>query len=149
LNKKTDKGSVRMIYSKVIHPQILRALAGAGHGANIVIADGNFPTDIGVRPETPKVFLNFKPDVLKVPDVLEGILEMIPVEAVSAPVRDDMLDPPVFAEYRSLLPAGIQINKLTRKEFRNECLSPDTALLIQTGDMRTYCCIILTIGVAT
>ena len=136
-----------MIQGDIIHPEILRALAGAGHGANIVIADGNFPTDIGVPARTPKVYLNFRPDVLKVPEVLEGILKMVRVESAAAPVRDDMEDVPVFPEYRKLLPQGMEIKKLKRSEFRAACMSQDTALLIQTGDMRPYCCIILPLGV--
>ena len=31
-----------MIYGDIIHPEILKALSEAGHGTNIVIADGNF-----------------------------------------------------------------------------------------------------------
>ena len=32
-----------MLYSTLTHPNILRALAAAGHGSQILIADGNYP----------------------------------------------------------------------------------------------------------
>lgn len=138
-----------MISGNIIHPEILKALATAGHGSNIIIADGNFPADIGVPAHTPKVYLNFKPDVLKVPEVLEAIVKMVNVEAAAAPVRDDFSDAPVFPEYRALLPKDVEIKKLKRWDFRAACMAPETALLIQTGDLRLYCCIIITIGVRT
>jgi len=138
-----------MIFGDIIHPEILKALATAGHGSNIIIADGNFPADIGVPSHTPKVYLNFRPDVLKVPEVLEAVAKMVNVEAAAAPVRDDLSDAPVFPEYRTLLPEGMEIKKLTRWDFRAACMAPETALLIQTGDVRLYCCIILTVGVRT
>jgi len=42
-----------MLTTGLIHPGILRALAGAGHGARILIADANYPhsTGIGQRAE--------------------------------------------------------------------------------------------------
>lgn len=138
-----------MLISEITHPEILKALASAGHGSNIVIADGNFPADIGVPPNTTKVFLNFGPDVLKVTEVLNSIVKMVNIEAAAAPVRDDFADGPVIPEYRALLPKGIEIKKLKRWDFRAACMAPETALLIQTGDLRLYCCIILTIGVRT
>ncbi len=138
-----------MINSGIIHPEILKALAEAGHGSNIIIADGNFPADIGVPAHTKKVFLNYKPDVPKVPEVLEAVLKMVNVEAAAAPVRDDLSDAPVFPEYRALLPKEVEIKKLRRWDFRAACAAPETALLIQTGDLRLYCCIILTVGVRT
>lgn len=138
-----------MIGGDIIHPQILKALATAGHGSNIVIADGNFPADIGVPAHAQKVFLNFRPDVLKVPEVLAAIVRTVNVEAAAAPVRDDLADVPVFPEYRALLPKGMEIRKLKRWDFRAACMAPETTLLIQTGDLRLYCCIILTVGVRT
>jgi L-fucose mutarotase len=136
-----------MIFGDITHPELLKALATAGHGSNIVIADGNFPTDIGVPAGTPKVFLNLGPDKLKVPEVLEYIVKAVGIESVAAPVRDDMLDVPVFSEFRAILPEGLEIKKLKRWDFRKACMAPETALLIQTGDLRGYCCLILTIGI--
>ncbi|MCL2352821.1 MAG: RbsD/FucU family protein [Firmicutes bacterium] len=138
-----------MLKCAITHPELLRALAAAGHGSNIVIADGNFPADIGVPERCAKVFLNYRPDAPKVPEVLEAVLKMINVEAAMAPVRDDMEDVPVFPEFRALLPEGIKLKKIKRWDFRAACMSPETGLLIQTGDIRPYACIVLTVGVRT
>ena len=138
-----------MLKCGITHPELIKALAAAGHGSNIVIADGNFPADIGVPENASKVFLNYKPDTPKVPEVLEAVLQMVNIEAAMAPVRDDMLDVPVFPEYRALLPEDIELQKLTRWDFRATCMAPETGLLIQTGDLRLYCCIILTVGIRT
>ena len=139
----------KMLKCAITHPELLKALAEAGHGSNIVIADGNFPADIGVPETCKKVFLNWKADVPKVPEILEAVLQMVNVEAAAAPVRDDMKDVEVFPEYRALLSAGMEIRKLKRWDFRAECMKPETALLIQTGDLRLYTCIILTVGIRT
>ena len=138
-----------MIYGDIIHPEILKALSEAGHGTNIVIADGNFPADIGVPDTAKKVFLNLAPDKMKVTDVLKEIVKAVNIESAAVPVMDTMEDAPVFPEYREILPEGMEIKKLKRWDFRAECMKPETGLLIQTGDLRLYCCIILTVGVRT
>lgn len=138
-----------MTVGDITHPELIAALAEAGHGTNIVIADANFPSDIGVPPTAKKIYLNFAPNQLKVPEVLKRLVKVVDIEAAAAPVRDDMEDVPVFPEYRELLPDGMEIRKLTRWEFRAECMKPETGILIQTADLRLYCCIILTVGVRT
>ena len=87
-----------MIYGDIIHPEILKALSEAGHGTNIVIADGNFPADIGVPDTAKKVFLNLAPDKMKVTDVLKEIVKAVNIESAAAPVMDTMEDAPVFPE---------------------------------------------------
>jgi L-fucose mutarotase len=59
LYQKFNKGVIAMINTEIIHPEILKALAGAGHGSTILIADGNFPSSTAVAPEVPRVYLNF------------------------------------------------------------------------------------------
>jgi hypothetical protein len=39
-----------MIRSVLLHPQILKVLASAGHGSVVLIADGNFPFTTGANP---------------------------------------------------------------------------------------------------
>ena len=136
-----------MTYTEITHPEILKVLAGAGHGATVLIADGHFPVSTGATPETPKVYLNFAPDLLNVPDVLKHIVKVIPIEAATAIVHDDGSEPPIFPHYRELLPAGLEINKVTRFDFYDAVNQPNLALVIATGEKRTYACILLTIGV--
>jgi len=136
-----------MIHAEIIHPEILKALAGAGHGATVLIADGHFPVSTGAPLETPRVYLNFAPDLLNVTDVLKHIVKVIPVEAATAIVPDDGSEAPIFPYYRELLPAGLEINKETRFDFYDAVNQPSLALVIATGETRTYANILLTIGV--
>ena len=136
-----------MIHAEITHPEILKALAGAGHGATVLIADGHFPVSTGAPSATPRVYLNFAPDLLSVPDVLKHIVKVIPIEAATAIVPDDGSEPPIFPYYRELLPTGVEINKVTRFDFYDAVNQPDLALVIATGEKRTYACILLTIGV--
>jgi len=136
-----------MINTEIIHPEILKALAGAGHGSTILIADGNFPAATAVPADIPRVYLNFAPDLLSVPDVLKHIVKAIPIEAVTAPVPDDGSEPPIFPQYRELLPEGLEINKVKRFGFYDAVNTPNLALIIATGEKRPYACILLTVGV--
>lgn len=135
-----------MTFTDIIHPDLLKALATAGHGSNILIADGNFPADIGVPERTQKIFLNFAPDKPLVTEVLESVTKLVNVESAVVAVRDDMADTPVMAEFQKSLP-DVEIQKLKRWDFRSSCMSPETGLLIQTGDLRLYACILLTVGI--
>ena len=135
-----------MINTEIIHPEILKVLASAGHGAHIVIVDGHFPFSTGPRPEVPRVYLNYAPGLISVPDILRPMVKTIPIEAVAAPVPDDGSEPPIFPEYREILPKGLEIKKLQRFDFYDHVRSPNTALLIASGEKRTYACISLTIG---
>lgn len=138
-----------MINTDIVHPEILRVLASAGHGAHIIIADGHFPFSTGPRPEVPRVYLNYTPGLLTVPDVLRPLVNTMPIEGVVAPVPDDGSEPPIFPEYREILPAGLEIQKLGRFEFYDHVRSPNTALLIATAEPRTYACISLIMGLRT
>lgn len=136
-----------MINTEIIHPEILKALAGAGHGATILIADGNFPFSTAVSPEVPRVYLNFAPDLINVPDVLKYIAKAIPIEAATAPIPDDGSEPPIFPQYRELLSKELEINKVKRFDFYDAVNTPNLALIIATGEKRPYACILLTVGV--
>ena len=136
-----------MINYEIIHPEILKALAGAGHGSTILIADGNFPMATAAPESVPRVYLNLAPDMLNVPDILRCICQAIPIEAVTAPIPDDGTEPPIFPQYREILPKELKINKVDRFGFYDAVKTPELALMIATGEKRPYACILLTIGV--
>ena len=136
-----------MILTEIVHPDILKALACSGHGTRIVIADGHFPFATMPLPETPKVYLNYAPGVLGTIDVLKPLVGCMPIEAAHAPVPDDGSEPPIFREYRAVLPSGLEIKKATRFEFYDLVRSPTTGLVIATAETRPYACIVLVMGV--
>jgi L-fucose mutarotase len=70
-----------MLKTQLLHPEILAALGGAGHGSKVLIADGNFPFGTGANPAAKRVYLNLAPGLLTVTDVLRVLVEAMPVEA--------------------------------------------------------------------
>jgi len=136
-----------MLKTKLLHPQILSALGAAGHGSQIVIADSNYPFSTGANPEAERVYLNLTPGKLTVTDVLKVLVDTIPIELAHAIAPDDGTEPSIFAEYRQILPTTLTLQTLGRFPFYEAARSVDTALVIATGEQRTYACIILTIGV--
>lgn len=136
-----------MLKGKLIHPQILEALGKAGHGATILIPDGNYPVATGAHPRAQRVYLNLAPGQVSVTAVLSAILSATPVEAAHVMRRDDGAEPSIYAEFRRLLPEGIDLSPLERFAFYDEAKKEDCCLVIATGEQRIYANILLTIGV--
>jgi L-fucose mutarotase len=131
---------------RLLHPEILRALGEAGHGAQVLIADGNYPLVTRSHPAARRVYLNLAPDLLRVTDVLDVILDAVPIEAAHV-MRPDMGEEPhIFADFRAQLP-GLELQALDRFAFYAMARGPDLALAIATGERRLYANILLTIGV--
>ena len=69
-----------MLYGPMTHPQFLRALAAAGHGSKILLADANYPHTTGVNPCCELISLNLAPGLLDVSQVLDVLKRTIPIE---------------------------------------------------------------------
>ena len=69
-----------MLYGPMTHPQFLRALAAAGHGSKILLADANYPHTTGVNPRCELISLNLAPGLLDVSQVLDVLKRTIPIE---------------------------------------------------------------------
>lgn len=136
-----------MLRFPLIHPPLLAALAAAGHGSRVLIADSNYPHSTGVHPRAAQVFLNLSPGLVTVDQVLEPVLSAVPVETVSVMRPDDGTAPAVFGRYRELLGDDLPLQPLGRHEFYAACREPDLAVCVATGDGRLYANILLTIGV--
>ncbi|MCY3781461.1 MAG: RbsD/FucU family protein [Chloroflexi bacterium] len=136
-----------MIDAKLIHPQILGALGKAGHGATILIPDGNYPVETGAHPRAERVYLNLAPGMATVTDVLEAVLSVTPIEAAQVMRRDDGEEPSIYADFRRLLPDDVELSPLERFAFYDEAKKDDCCLVIATGEQRIYANILLTIGV--
>lgn len=135
-----------MLRYKLIHPEILAALGTAGHGSQVLIADGNYPFTTGSPLAARRVYLNLSPGLLSVTDVLAALADAIPVEAAHVMVPESGPEPPIFAEFRGLLP-GLELQSLGRFPFYEAARGPDVALVIATGERRVYANLLLTIGV--
>jgi L-fucose mutarotase len=135
-----------MLRQRLTHPEILEALAAAGHGARVLLADGNFPASTILGENSALVYLNLAPGKPRVTEVLDVLLTAIPVEEAVVMEPEDESEPAVFQEFRRLLPA-MELQKVGRMEFYEEVASPDTCLVIMTGEQRLYANVLLTIGV--
>jgi|SRR5260221_2557106 len=135
-----------MLKIKLLHPDILMALGSNGHGAKVLIADGNFPLSTGVPAHCKKVFLNLSPGVVNVTEVLEVIREYIPIESGTIMVPPDESDQSIHIEFREILGQDIILKQEKRADFYKEVKSEDTCLAIATGETRRFANILLVIG---
>ncbi|MPZ73703.1 MAG: RbsD or FucU transport [Nitriliruptorales bacterium] len=138
-----------MLRYRLIHPEILGALAAAGHGSRVLLADGHYPVSTGAAAGVPRVWLNLAPNRLTVVEVLEVLVDAVVVEAaaVMQPAADQP-EPEVFGEFAELL-GDCPVERLDRFAFYDAARSPDLALVIATGELRTYANLLLTLGVAS
>jgi L-fucose mutarotase len=136
-----------MLKTNLLHPEILQALGSNGHGARVLISDGNYPATTGAPVNAKRVFLNLSPGILNVTDVLKVLVDYIPIESVTVLTPPDGADQPIYSEFKEILGQDIPFNKLKRMEFYAEAKLPDTCLVIATGEKRRFANILLTIGV--
>lgn len=135
-----------MLQGELIHPEILGALGAAGHGSQVLIADGNYPFSTGSNPQARHVFLNLSPGIVGVVEVLRALVDAIPIEAAQVMRPADGSEPPIFAEFQALL-GSVATSGLDRFEFYAAARANDVALVIATGEQRIYANLLLTIGV--
>ncbi|HZO87473.1 MAG TPA: RbsD/FucU family protein [Chthonomonadaceae bacterium] len=136
-----------MLKSALLHPEILRALGSAGHGAQVLIADGNYPFSTGAAPNAVRVFLNLAPGLVNATDALRVLASAIPIEAAQVMQPAEGPEPPIFDEFRQLLPVSLALQPLERFAFYAAASQPSVCLVIATGEQRIYANILLTIGV--
>jgi L-fucose mutarotase len=135
-----------MLKTQLLHPEILYALGAAGHSSQILISDGNYPHATKSNPSAKRVYLNLAPGLLNVTEILKVIATAIPVEAAEVMATADGSEPPIWSEFREILPQN-ELKPLERFAFYNAASGPDVALVIATGEQRIYANILLTIGV--
>ncbi|MGA2498987.1 MAG: RbsD/FucU family protein [Tepidisphaeraceae bacterium] len=145
-----------MLKHQLLHPQIMSALARAGHSSKILISDGNYPHYTKRGPNAEMVYLNLAPGQVLVTDVLKALCTAVQLEA--AGVMDYARtgpyalkeDPPIWNEFSQILHAAsidIELTKIERFKFYETAGGPDITLAIATGDQRIYANLLLTIGV--
>jgi len=135
-----------MLRTHLIHPQILEALGAAGHGSLVLISDGNFPSLTAPNREARRVYLNLRPGMVTVTDVLETIVDVVAIERATLMAPDEGGTPQVQADIARLLGAGTNVGSVARHQFYAATRTDDLALVIVTGDDRWYANVLLTIG---
>lgn len=147
-----------MLKTDLIHPDILAALASAGHHSKVLIADGNYPAATKLGPNAEIVHLNFMPGLLSCDQVLKGLLTAIAVEEINTMqyATDGEYglteDPPVWNDYRKTLKnAGLdlELKPIEKWAFYDAVENEDHLLTIQTGEKLGWANLLLTMGCRT
>ncbi len=136
-----------MLKTKLLHPEISAVLGSNGHGSRLLIADGNYPFTTGVPENAKKVFLNLAPGMFSVTDVLKVINDAIPIESYVVMLPPDETPQTIHDEFLGILGESTPVTIVKRFDFYKEARSPDTCLVIATGEIRRFANILITIGV--
>ena len=115
-----------MLRSPLIHPPLLAALGRPAWRAGTdrrrqLLAQHQRVSRGGVDPSQRAAGL------VTVDQVLEPVIDLVPVESVSVMRPDDGSTPEVFARYRELLGDGLPLQPLGRLEFYATCREADLA----------------------
>ncbi|MEO9661579.1 RbsD/FucU family protein [Maribacter dokdonensis] len=135
-----------MLKTPVIHPTIMEVLARSGHFAQVVIADGNLPVGAMNGPNSTTVHLNFKPGLLDALTVLEGILEVCPIQGAIVMEKPSEANAEIHLAYKELL-GDVSWSEMERWAFYEQIRDKTTTLIVQTGEQRRFANLILTVGV--
>lgn len=135
-----------MIRGKITHPELLQALAEAGHGARILVADGNYPVTVKANQAARIVYLNFTPGMVSGTDIITALAKTVVVESAIYMAPSDKSEPTIVKEYRSIIGADVPFCGKDRFGFYDEALSDDVSLVIASGERRAFANLLLTVG---
>lgn len=135
-----------MLKTGLTHPQILEALAAAGHGSLVLISDGNFPSLTAPYPGARRVYLNLRSGLVRATDVLATLRLVMPIEKAVLMQPDDGDAPAVHTELVALLDPETPVERIARADFYAATRSDRLALVIASGDERWFANILLTMG---
>ena len=138
--------------SPLISPALIKALCEMGHGDELVIADGNFPSEsIG------KNAIVVRADGHGAAEILDAVLALIPLDAyVEKPVAlmevvpgDTCPTPEIWATYKDIIkkhePEHCEIEMTERFAFYER--AKGAYLIIATGETAIYANVLLKKGV--
>ena len=136
--------------SKIVSPELVKVLCEMGHGDEIVIADGNFPSEnFGKRV--------VRADGISGAEMLKAVLSLVPLDGYSDPNMILMklmdcdvgkIDPVIWKEYEKIAKAAdenVKIGNIDRFEFYER--AKNAFAVIATGEEAVYANIIIKKGV--
>lgn len=135
----------------IVSPLLIKTLMEMGHGDELIIADGNFPVE-----SMGKNAVIVRADGHSVPDLLDAILQLIPLDqyteqpvALMKVVDGDDCVPTIWNDFRALLakhePNNCDIEMMERFAFYER--SQKAYAIIATGESAIYANIMLKKGV--
>ena len=134
---------------KILSPELVKALMEMGHGDEIVIADGNFPSEtIGQRV--------IRCDGHGVPELLDAIMQLFPLDTYTEKpvmlmevVPGDPVVPTIWDKYKEIInkyePENCKIEMIERFAFYERAKT--AFAVVATGEEAIYANIILKKGV--
>ena len=133
---------------KNLSPELLKILMEMGHGDELVIADGNYPSASNAKRIV-------RADGLDVPPLLESILQVFPLDTyVDYPVTlmdvvpGDTVVPVIWDEFRKIIAthdAKAKVTCISRFEFYER--AKNAYAIVATSEAALYANIILCKGV--
>lgn len=145
-----------LLHNLLVHPKINEILGRAGHHAQILIADGNYPASSKKGPNAEVVSLNLMPGVVTCAQVLRAILSAAPIDAIRTMNYETTgpyaltEDPPVWDEYRRVIQESgcpLTLEPIEKWAFYDAVATPDHVLTVQTADQQRFANILLSVGV--
>lgn len=135
--------------SHVISPELMSVLMRMGHGDELVIADGNFPADSHAQRAV-------RCDGHSATVMLDSVLQLFPLDtfvsapaAVMQPVDVDAVEPPIWAEFRTILDRhegrAVEVEQVERFEFYERARR--AYAILATSESALYANLILKKGV--
>lgn len=132
-----------------ISPELMDVLMKLGHGDELVLGDGNFPADSNAQRIA-------RADGLGVPEVLDAVLKLFPVDTfvddvamVMQPVDKGAPEPPIWKDFRRLLETNegrrIELTPIDRFDFYDRARA--AYAIVATSETALYANIILKKGV--
>jgi L-fucose mutarotase len=147
-----------MLNTTLLHPEILRTLAQAGHHATVLIADGNYPASTKRGRNGRLVSLQLSPGIPTVAQVMSAIVGTVPIDLVNTMGIDEndpyakFGEPAAWAEFRAIAAAaniGAPIKPIPKWDFYKAVEADDHVLTVQTADQALWANVLLTIGCRT
>ena len=132
---------------KIISPELLKVLCEMGHGDEIVIGDANFPAETNGKRVV-------RADGLKGPELLEAILQLIPLDTYSPEnillMQTTNGDPTpeiwaIYIQRAEKQDPNVRMGFLERNEFYNR--SRNAYAVVASGEEAIYANIIIKKGV--
>lgn len=135
---------------KIVSPELIKVLCEMGHGDEIVIADGNFPSEnFGQRV--------IRADGIGGAEMLDACLQLIPLDTYSDPnfilmelmaCDKGRINPVIWEEYKKVAEKqdkNLKVGNIDRFEFYER--AKNAYAVIATGEAAVYANIILKKGV--
>jgi len=135
--------------SKYISPELLKTLMEMGHGDEIVLADANFPS----ASVSDKLL---RCDGIAIPDLLEGILQLFPLDqyverpaALMQVVPGDQVATPIWERYQQIIHNHTELTEPFEFEERFAFYerAKKAYAVVATGESAQYANLILKKGV--